>query len=171
MELLFVSTNQPEWMQDNTILYNSDRKVVFMKVVPYLVNYNISKFEIHRSSTTSEIKVWWVTVHQFSVNPSDLLWASKLHFFLFISTYFLHRSCSSPCQLQHIQIWDPSEQYNSRNPGMMSDCLSFVCQPVRFVVSFETLFSLAQISMLSSLKLFLSLWTTTYPNLRSLGAV
>ncbi|KAM2455334.1 hypothetical protein PS1_015351 [Malus domestica] len=43
-------------MQDNTILYSSDRKVVFMKVVPYLVNYNISKFEIHRSSTTPEIQ-------------------------------------------------------------------------------------------------------------------
>ncbi|XP_050158910.1 glutamate receptor 2.3-like [Malus sylvestris] len=61
----------------------ADRKVVFMKVVPYLVNYNISKFEIHRSSTTPEI----------------------------------------------------------------------------------------QINILSSLKLFLTLSTTTYPNLRSIGAV
>ncbi|CAN6555230.1 unnamed protein product [Malus baccata var. baccata] len=43
-------------MQDNTILYSSDCKVVFMKVVPYLVNYNISKFEIHQSSTTLEIQ-------------------------------------------------------------------------------------------------------------------
>ena len=166
MELLFVSTNQPEWMQDNTILYNSDRKVVFMKVVPYLVNYNISKFEIHRSSTTPEIQVWWVTVYQFSVNPSDLLWASKLHFFLFISTYFLHRSCSSPCQLQHIQIWDPSEQYKSRNSGMMSDCSSFFCQPVRLVVSFETPFSLVQINILSSLKLFLIISFMTYQKYR-----
>ncbi|KAM0980704.1 hypothetical protein EV2_014408 [Malus domestica] len=44
-------------MQDNTILYSLDCKVIFMKVVPYLVNYNISKFEIHRSSTTSEIQI------------------------------------------------------------------------------------------------------------------
>ncbi|CAN6681160.1 unnamed protein product [Malus baccata var. baccata] len=28
-----------------------------MKVVPYLVNYNISKFEIHRSSTTPDIQI------------------------------------------------------------------------------------------------------------------
>ncbi|CAN6547017.1 unnamed protein product [Malus baccata var. baccata] len=35
---------------------SSNRKVIFMKVVPYLVNYNISKFEIHRSSTTPDIQ-------------------------------------------------------------------------------------------------------------------
>ena len=166
MELLFVSTNQPEWMQDNTILYSSDRKVVFMKVVPYLVNYNISKFEIHRSSTTSEIQVWWVTVHQCSVNPSDLLWALKLYFLLLRSACFLHWSCSSACELQHIQIWDPSELYNSRNSGMMNDWLLFFCQPVRFVVSFETPFSIVQISMLSSLKLCLIVSFITYQKFR-----
>ncbi|CAN6719972.1 unnamed protein product [Malus baccata var. baccata] len=50
------SDGQPESLQYNTILYSSDLKVVFMKVVPYLVNYTISKFEIHRSSTTPDIQ-------------------------------------------------------------------------------------------------------------------
>ncbi|KAM1046633.1 hypothetical protein PS2_025856 [Malus domestica] len=71
VELLFVSTNQPEWMQDNTILYSSDCKVVFMKVFPYLVNYNISKFEIHRSSTTSEIQIFETSQQLRNLQEAD----------------------------------------------------------------------------------------------------
>ncbi|KAM1133454.1 hypothetical protein ACFX19_043410 [Malus domestica] len=58
-------------MQYNTILYSSDRKVVFMKVVPYLVNYNISKFEMHRSSTTPEIQIFETSQQSLNLRESD----------------------------------------------------------------------------------------------------
>ncbi|XP_070667204.1 uncharacterized protein [Malus domestica] len=36
---------------------NSDQHAFFIEVVPQLVNYNISKFEIPRSSITPEIQI------------------------------------------------------------------------------------------------------------------
>ncbi|KAM2347615.1 hypothetical protein EV1_011296 [Malus domestica] len=86
-------------MQDNTILYSSDRKVVFMKVVSYLVNYNISKFEIHRSSTTPEIQTCCELLNSiFSCSSQHTFFIEVVpHLVSYnISKFEIHRSSTNP---------------------------------------------------------------------------
>ncbi|KAM1347886.1 hypothetical protein ACFX2H_036765 [Malus domestica] len=128
-----LQAKRPEWMQDNTFLYSSDCKVVFMKVFPYLVNYNISKFEIHRSSTTSEIQL-----------RNSIFSCSDQHTFFIevvpqlvnynISKFEIPRSSITP----EIQIFETSQQLRNLQE---SDC---------HVWSFNTLISVAQTEMVPS---------------------
>ncbi|KAM1560237.1 hypothetical protein ACFX1X_003490 [Malus domestica] len=109
-------------MQDNTFLYSSDCKVVFMKVFPYLVNYNISKFEIHRSSTTSEIQ------HAFFIEVVPQLVNYN------ISKFEIPRSSITP----EIQIFETSQQLRNLQEADYH------------VWSFNTLISVTQTEMVPS---------------------
>ncbi|KAM1578868.1 hypothetical protein ACFX1Z_040376 [Malus domestica] len=124
-------------MQDNTILYSSDRKVVFMKVVPYLVNYNISKFEIHRSSTTPEIQTCCELLNSIVSCSSQHTFFIEVvpHLVSYnISKFEIHRSSTNP----EIQIFETSQQLRNLQE---SDC---------HVWSFNTLISVAQTEMVPS---------------------
>ncbi|KAM2884584.1 hypothetical protein COP2_011879 [Malus domestica] len=99
-------------MQDNTFLYSSDCKVVFMKVFPYLVNYNISTFEIHRNQHTFFIEV----VPQL-VNYN-------------ISKFEIPRSSITP----EIQIFETSQQLRNLQE---SDCHVWSFNTLIFVAQTE----------------------------------
>ncbi|KAM2433549.1 hypothetical protein PS1_023755 [Malus domestica] len=124
-------------MQDNTFLYSSDCKVVFMKVFPYLVNYNISKFEIHRSSTTSEIQICC------ELRNSIFSCSYRYAFFIEvvpqlvnynISKFEIPRSSITP----EIQIFETSQQLRNLQEADYH------------VWSFNTLISVAQTEMVPS---------------------
>ncbi|KAM1347887.1 hypothetical protein ACFX2H_036765 [Malus domestica] len=128
-----LQAKRPEWMQDNTFLYSSDCKVVFMKVFPYLVNYNISKFEIHRSSTTSEIQLVNYNISKFEIPRSSITPEIQLVNYN-ISKFEIPRSSITP----EIQIFETSQQLRNLQE---SDC---------HVWSFNTLISVAQTEMVPS---------------------
>ncbi|KAM1222580.1 hypothetical protein ACFX2J_010098 [Malus domestica] len=124
-------------MQDNTFLYSSDCKVVFMKVFPYLVNYNISKFEIHRSSTTSEIQTCCELRNSiFSCSDQHTFFIEVVPQLVNynISKFEIPRSSITP----EIQIFETSQQLRNLQE---SDC---------HVWSFNTLISVAQTEMVPS---------------------
>ncbi|XP_070666209.1 uncharacterized protein [Malus domestica] len=50
---------------------NSDQHAFFIEVVPQLVNYNISKFEIPRSSITPEIQIFETSQQLRNLQESD----------------------------------------------------------------------------------------------------
>ncbi|KAM1458208.1 hypothetical protein ACFX2I_035278 [Malus domestica] len=130
-------------MQDNTFLYSSDCKVVFMKVFPYLVNYNISKFEIHRSSTTSEIQhAFFIEVvpqlvnyniSKFEIPRSSITPEIQLVNYN-ISKFKIPRSSITP----EIQIFETSQQLRNLQEADYH------------VWSFNTLISVAQTEMVPS---------------------
>ncbi|XP_070674058.1 uncharacterized protein [Malus domestica] len=101
---------------------NSDQHAFFIEVVPQLVNYNISKFEIPRSSITPEIQhAFFIEVVPQIVNYN-------------ISKFEIPRSSITP----EIQIFETSQQLRNLQE---SDC---------HVWSFNTLISVAQTEMVPS---------------------
>ncbi|KAM1460712.1 hypothetical protein ACFX1X_045528 [Malus domestica] len=93
----------------------------FIEVVPQLVNYNISKFEIPRSCITQEIQLVNYNISKFEIPRSCIT-----------------QEIQNELMVKYFQIFDTSQQLRNLQE---SDC---------HVWSFNTLISVAQTEMVPS---------------------